>query len=121
MALTPIATGAPLAKSLPTTVGVVPPVAATKKVPSSMASMVTTTTVATAESQLAGFRTSQIVYGYRYVPAAVPAATVMVPSAFIVMLPAAVTGAAPGVRTMSAGLTAAPLSVSLTSTEAVEP
>ena len=56
-----------------------------------------------------------------YVPAVVPGATVIVPSAFIAMLPAAGAGAVPGVSVISAGSTAAPFSVSLASTLAVLP
>ena len=46
---------------------------------------------------------------------------VIVPSGFITMLPLVGVGAVPGVSVTSAGFTATPLSVSLTSTEAVEP
>ncbi len=51
----------------------------------------------------------------------VPAATVIVPSAFMVMDPAAGVGAAPGVRVIAAGSTVTPFSVSLASTVPVAP
>ena len=78
-----------------------------------------TTTVAVAVSQFVGFSTSQIVYGYVYVPAVVPGAIVIVPSAFIVIEPEAGVGAAPGVSvTLPPTPTVAglPPRVSLTST-----
>ena len=74
-----------------------------------------------AVSQLAGLRTSQIWYGYWYVPAVVPGATVIVPLAFMVMLPMAGVGAAPGARVTlppAPTVACAPLSVSLARTEA---
>ena len=77
-----------------------------------------TTTVAVAVSQLLGLLSSQIVYGYSYEPAGVPGAIVIVPSGFITR-PGF--GLVPGVRLMSAGTTATPLSVSLTSTDGVVP
>ncbi len=49
----------------------------------------------------------------------VPAATVIVPSGFMVMEPEAGVGAVPGVRVICAGTTGAPFRVSLPSTLAV--
>ncbi len=63
-------------------------------------------------------------YGYVYTPAVVPAATVIVPSAFIVMLPAVGAGAAPGVSVTvppAPTVTGLPFNVSLTSTLGVDP
>ena len=54
-------------------------------------------------------------------PASVFGAMVIVPFGFMTMLPLAGIGAVPGVNVTSAGFTATPLSVSLTSTEAVVP
>ena len=55
-------------------------------------------------------------------PGVVPGATVMVPSAFIVIAPSAGAGAVPGVRLTLVPITAGlPLVVSLATTEAVLP
>ena len=50
-----------------------------------------------------------------------PAATVIVPSGFMVMEPAIGVGAVPGVKLMAEGTTVAPFSVSLPRTEGVLP
>ena len=121
-------TGTPLSVSLTSTFGTAtPPFAPLGTVPLSSTASITaalTTIVAVAVSQFVGFSTSQIVYGYVYTPAVVPGATVIVPSAFIVMLPAAGAGAAPGVNVTlppAPTVTGLPPSVSLVSTLGVLP
>ncbi len=120
--------GLPFNVSLTSTFGMpTPPTAPFATVPVSSTASITaalTTIVAVAVSQFVGFNTSQIVYGYVYTPAVVPAATVIVPSAFIVMLPAVGAGAAPGVSVTvppAPTVTGLPLRVSLVSTLGVLP
>ncbi len=75
----------------------------------------TTVTTAFAVSQFVGFNTSQIEYVTVYVPAGVPAATVIVPLAFNVKPVGTVTP----VKVTSDGLTTTPFNVSFVNTEAV--
>ncbi|MGY0504695.1 hypothetical protein, partial [Luteimonas sp. e5] len=114
-------TGAPFSVSLLYALPALPPLAPfTGPNTSSVATIgaAATTTVAVALSQLLGFSTSQIVYGYVYVPAGVPADTVIVPSGFITR-PAC--GLVPGVSVTWDGTTGEPFKVSFTSTDVVVP
>ena len=119
--------GAPFKVSFTNTFGTpTPPTRPLATVPVSSTASITaglTTIVAVAVSQFVGFNTSQIVYGYVYTPAVVPAAIVIVPSLFITMLPAAGVGAAPGVSVTlpPPTLTAPPFKLSLVNTLAVLP
>ena len=61
------------------------------------------------------------VYAYWYVPGEVPAATVIVPSAFIAIDPTAGAGAVPGVSVLLPDVAALAPTVSLTKTDAVVP
>ncbi len=73
-----------------------------------------TVIVEVAVSQFVGFNTSQIEYVTVYVPAGVPAATVIVPLAFNVKPVGTVTP----VNVISDGITTAPFKVSFVKTEA---
>src|SRR5690606_18779284 len=80
--------------------------------------LISTTTIATAEAQLFGFNTSQIVYGYSYVPGLVDGAIVIVPSGFIVR-PGSL--GIPGVNLTLSKSTGPLLKLSFSNTLGVEP
>src|SRR5690606_27389377 len=77
-----------------------------------------TTIIATAEEQFVGFSTSQIVYGYSYVPGLVEGAIVIVPSGFI-RNPGSL--GVPGVKVTSSKLIGLRLKRSLSNTLGVIP
>ena len=83
-----------------------------------------TVIVAVAVSQVTGVVAGmlQIVYGYTYVPGVVPGVTVIVPSAFIVIVPDVGTGAVPGVNEAFVPIvTGLPPTVSFATTVGVVP